>query len=284
LINGFEGATAMDIAKLLLISCCVACAGIAQAQDSPTAPKPTHNSPAMGGKPSAFPTPKVIGLRANEVLLSRLKGAPVETAQTKPIDPTTHALLYKNQGKIPQHASIGTIEDVLIDSHGKVTKAIVKTTEGKSAVIAFSTLKHKGEPNPSFVTSLTPDAVAKAPPANAAEGKGTIKGSSLLGRQADAAKGGKGGTLVDVVMQIGNGVIDYAVIRSETSQGIGIGTQPRAVVWKDIRATASTDQPLTLSIDQAQLDRAPVFGLVAQQRPQDRKVERATGATTPSKP
>ena len=274
----------MDVAKLLLIACCVACAGIAQAQDSPAPPKPTHNSPAMGGKPSAFPTPKVIGLRANEVLLSRLKGAPVETAQTKPIDPTTHAMLYKNQGEIPQHASVGSIEDVLIDPHGTVTKAIVKTTDGKSVGIAFSALKHKGEPNPSFVTSLTPEAVAKAPPANTAEGKGTIKGGALLGRQADAAKGGKGGTLVDVVIELGNGVIDYAVIRSATPQGVGIGTQPRAVVWKDIRATAPKDQPLKLTIDQAQLDRAPVFGLVAQQRPQDRKVERATGATTPSKP
>src|SRR6185437_11100856 len=97
------------------------------------------------------------------------------------------------------------------------------------AVIAFSTLKHKGEPNPSFVTSLTPEAVAKAPPANTAEGKGTIKGGALLGRQANAAKGDKGGTLVDVVIELGNGVIDYAVIRSATPQGVGIGTQPRAV-------------------------------------------------------
>ena len=92
----------MDVAKLLLISCCVACAGIAQAQDSPAPPKATHEAPAMDGKPSAFPTPKAIGLRANEVLLSRLKGAPVETAESKPIGPTTHALLYKNQGKIPR--------------------------------------------------------------------------------------------------------------------------------------------------------------------------------------
>jgi len=274
----------MDITKLLLISCCVVFAGIAQAQESPAPPKPTHNSPAMGGKPSALPSPKVIGLRANEVLLSRLKGASVETAQSKPIDSTTHALLYKNQGEIPQNASVGTIEDVLIDPNGTVTKAILKTTEGKSVSIAFSTLKHKGEPNPSFVTSLTPDAVAKASPANAAEGKGTIMGSSLLGRQAKAAKGGKGGTLVDVAIQLGNGVIDYAVIRSATPEGVGVGTRPRAVVWKDIRATPSADEPLKLSIDQAQLDRAPVFGLVAQQRPQDRKLDRATGATTPSKP
>ena len=131
---------------------------------------------------------------------------------------------------------------------------------------------------------LTPEAVAKAAPANTAEGKGMITGNSLLGRKVEAAKGGKGGTLVDVAIELGNGVIDYAVIRSATPQGAGIGTQPRAVVWKDIRATASADQPLKLTIDQAQLDRAPVFGLVAQQRPQDRKVERATGATTPSKP
>ncbi|MGH7036114.1 MAG: hypothetical protein ACREFL_20500 [Stellaceae bacterium] len=274
----------MDVAKLLLvISCCVACAGIARAQDSPAPPKPTHEVPAMGGKPSALPAPKVIGLRANEVLLSRLKGAPVETAESKPIGPTTHALLYKNQGTILQNASIGSIDDVLIDPHGTVTKAIVKTTEGRSVNIAFSTLKHKEEPKLSFVTSLTPDALAKAAP-SPGKMEGTITGSALLGREAEAAKGGKGGTLVDLVIELGNGIIDYAVIRSATPQGAGIGTQPRAVVWKDIRATASTNQPLKLRIDQAQLDRAPVFGLVAQQRPQDRKVERTTGATTPSKP
>lgn len=257
---------------------------LAAAQGGPAPPAPTAEVPAMGGKPAALPGPPVIGLRANEILFSRIEHAPVLTAQPKKMGSVTHALLYADQGKISTNPRVGRIGDLLVGPHhDRVTTAILDRSDAKSAKveIAFSTLRPRDEPDPSFFTSLDPTALAKAPIAAARDETSSLAvGRDLIGRSVQLAGGKDGGRVTDLVVELGNGAIDFAVIRPPGAQMPGVSSLPRAVPWRLVQnLTAPRAEPVRVALDQAQLDHSPAFGAVAQETPQDRRIERQTGAT-----
>lgn len=263
-------------------------ASLAVAQGTPASPAATAEVPAMGGKPSAMRSPTVIGLRANEILFSRLKGAAVLTAQPKAMGSTTHDLLYADQGKIPENAQVGTIDDLLLDPRDNRISAVLLKRNGAAndVEINFSTLRPKDQPNPSFFTTLSSDAIAKAPAATARDHAGLIAvGETLTGRNVQLKNGATGGTITDLAVELDNGAVDFAVIRPASSQPLGVRNLPRSVPWRLVQnPTAAHSQPLTLALDQTQLDQSPAFGAVAQERPEDRQIERQTGATLPPPP
>ena len=267
----------------------LALAGSALAQNStgspsPQPPKAVKEVPAMGGQPNSKSGAKVIGLRANEVALSRLANTDVRQLKKETLG-QAGGVLYENQrdqtAEVPQ--KIGTVTTELLDPAKKaVTYVGVKAGSGDAKALPWSQVQAIHQPNDELSTAMTPQAISSSPSlAQKATGKTIDVSQNLLGRDVTGANGSKVGTLSDVVVQTKNGTVDYAVVSPNGLQ-FGSANASHAVPWNDVKSIAGNkSQPVTLSVTDQQLAALPVFGMSKAEETKAGRAAAAKGGATP---
>lgn len=256
---------------------------------TPQPPKAVPEAPAMGGQPQTKPNPPVIGLRANEVELSRVANASLMHNTTETLGQLGPSL-YDNErntkADVPQQ--VGTLTTAMLDPAGKkITLVGVKTGTGdKISALPWSKIQAIHQPNDQFETAMTAQALAAAPALPQANSKSGIDvEQGFLGRSVTTADGKTAGTVSDVVAETKSGKLDYVVVKPSGPQ-LGTYNAPRAVPWAKLKAvTGDHAQPITLTVTDQQLAALPVFdGSKAQETEGTRAAGAKVGATEPPAP
>jgi sporulation protein YlmC with PRC-barrel domain len=251
----------------------------------PQPPQQVPEAPAMGGEPQTKPSERVINLTANEVALSRIKGAGLIHTQTERLG-DVGGPLYESQRNTPASVPerVGTIRGALFDP-GKNAIAFVAVDPikgGGTVVLPWSDLQPVSQPHDQFVTKLTADDVAKATPFDRATRSSKLidAGQDLVGRPVTLPNGNKVGTVGDLAIEVQNGHIDYAMIDTNSGIQLGANNAAKAVPWAKIRpVSGDKSQALVVTINQEQLAAAPNFGTSkAQETRGTRDVSKQVGA------
>jgi sporulation protein YlmC with PRC-barrel domain len=263
----------------------IALLGASAGAKAPQPPKSVPETPAMGGEPQTKSGHPVIGLRANEVALSRVAHASLVHNATKPLSEVSRTL-YRSEpnekAQVPE--KVGTLTTAWLDPARKeVTAVSVETGDNKTAQLPWSKLQPIHQPNDEFQTAMTAQDIAAASQQPA--GKAIDVEQSLIGRPVADAGGKTVGTVSDVVAQVKNGKLDYIVVDPSGPQ-LGTSNGPHAVPRGELKPiSVDKSQPITLALNDQQLASLPVFGASkAQETEGTRAAGRKAGATEPPLP
>jgi sporulation protein YlmC with PRC-barrel domain len=282
--------TRHTIALSGVLAVVLASSAYAQSRSAPTPqpPKAVSEVPAMGGLPDTQSGTKsgtkMIGLRANEVALSRLANANVTLTTTETLG-EAGGVAYnstRNQTAEVPH-KIGTATTALLDPSTKaVTFVGVNPGDGDARAVPWAQVQAIHQPNDELATTMTLQAISSAPTlVQKAGGNAIDVVQNLLGRTVNAADGSKLGTLSDIVVQTKTGTVDYAVVNPGGIQ-LGTSNAPYAVPWKDVK-TVSGDksQPIALNVNNQQVASLPVFGASKAEETDAGRAAAAKGGATP---
>lgn len=236
--------------------------GIAYAQVPPP-PKAVFEAPAMGGEPYTKPGPTVINLGSNQVSLARLTNTKLVHMKKEKLGRLSRLLFQRSQQEIaPVPENIGTVKSALLNpTRNAITFAVVESGERKTAVLVpWSQLRPYDQPNPIVRTALSAQAVESAPAVSRAQPHAINIDRSVMGRAVRTTGGKNVGTLVDIIAEIGNGKVDYAIVQQ---RGIELGTThaAHAVPWSAFTdLSPNKKEPITMKLDEQQWRATPVFG------------------------
>ena len=192
---------------------------------------------------SPKPHHAVVMLTRGEIRVSQLEGAKVRKRQA---------------------GEIGRITDMVVDTEPRVVCLVAlksMRSEGSTLAFRWSELKLSpaARPNSGFVSSLPADAAAAAPQfadeVHAQPSYVDVE-RNLIGRPVIAAGGATVGKVVDLVIDLRSGAVDYILVSGNSV--LGVTAAPLALRWTAI-ADLRIEHDIILTLDETQLAAAPVF-------------------------